>query len=610
MLVLEVKDRINLIPSGPGVYIFKDLNDVPIYIGKAKSIKKRVMSYFQDSRTLLPDKQAMVQSARSIDFLETDNEVEALLAEFNLIKKHRPKFNVSLRDDKKYPYIAITADEDFPRVIFTRDLNIPGAKYFGPFTSAKTLRITIESLRKIFPIRTCAGKTPGKGTGRPCLNFHIGMCHAPCIGNISKGEYAMIVSQIMLFLRGRHKELFVELEKRMKDYSSRQEYERAARIRDRIVALRSVLGDQKVYRMEGEFDAVAIFMGDDIACAEVFKFRYGKISSRDSFFLEIFKEAGIEMCLQYFIKAYYQNAVFIPPLIYAEQEVEDQAFLEQWLSSEKGTRVSMSVPRRGEKKRIIELVKKNARSNLELEIQKRNLGVAVDMKPLEELKRSLSMGILPKRIECYDISNISGTSAVGSMVVYIDGKASGSNYRRFKIRSVYGQDDFAMLAEVIERRFSRLVDGAAVDSFGYIPDLIIIDGGKGQVSVVKQKLIEIGWGDINVIGIAKKFEEIYKDEGLELVDLDRDSDALKLLIRIRDEAHRFAIAYHKKVRTAAMLESTIEAIPGIGRTKRMILIERFKTHQAIRLASLDDLLSIKGINKKDAENIYNFFHRF
>ncbi|MCL5985199.1 MAG: excinuclease ABC subunit UvrC [Actinobacteria bacterium] len=610
MLVSEVKEKVNLMPSGPGVYIFKDLNEVPIYIGKAKSIKKRVMSYFQDSRTLLPDKQAMLGSASSLDFLETDNEVEALLAEFNLIKKHRPKFNVSLRDDKKYPYIAITADEDFPRVIFTRDLNISGARYFGPFTSAKTLRKTIESLRKIFPIRTCAGKTPGKGTGRPCLNFHIGMCHAPCIGNISKSEYAMIVSQIMLFLKGRHKELFIELEKRMKDYSLKQEYERAAKIRDRIAALKSVLGDQKVYQMEGDFDSVAIFMGDDVACAEVFKFRYGKISLRDSFFLEIFREAGIETCLQYFIKAYYQSAVFIPPFIYIEQEVEDQAFLEQWLSSEKGTKVSLIVPKRGEKKRIIELVKKNARSNLELEVQKRNLGGAVDMKPLEELKRSLSMEIVPRRIECYDISNISGTSAVGSMVVFIDGKASRSYYRKFKIRSVSGQDDFAMLAEVIERRFSRLLDGAAVNGFGYIPDLVMVDGGKGQVSVVKQKLIEIGWGDINVIGIVKKFEEIYKDEGLELADLARNSDALKLLIKVRNEAHRFAVTYHKKVRTEVMLESTIEAIPGIGKVKRMILIEKFNTHQAIRQASLDELLSIKGINKKDAEDIYNFFHRF
>jgi excinuclease ABC subunit C len=610
MLVLEVKESANIIPSGPGVYIFKDLNDTPVYIGKAKSIRKRVMSYFQDSRTLLPDKQAMLKSASSIDFLETDNEVEALLVEFNLIKKYHPKFNVNLRDDKKYPYIAITSDEDFPRVIFTRDLCIPGAKYFGPFTSAKTLRKTIESLRKIFPIRTCAGKTPGKGTGRPCLNFHIGMCHAPCIGNISKSEYAMIITQIMLFLRGRHRELFVELERQMKDYSSKQDYEKAARIRDRIAALRSVLGDQKVYRKEGDFDAVAIFLGDDVACAEVFKFRYGKILSRDSFFLEIFKEAGVEMCLQYFIKAYYQNAVFIPPLVYIEQEVEEQDFLEQWLSSEKGTKVSLTVPKRGEKKGIIELVKKNARSDLELEIQKRGLGIAVEIKPLEELKRLLSMGILPKRIECYDISDIFGTSAVGSMVVFIDGKASRTNYRKFKVRSVYGQNDFAMLAEVIERRFSRMVDHVAVDSFGYIPDLIMIDGGKGQVSVVKQKLIEIGWGDINVIGIAKKFEEIYKDEGLGPVDMDKDSDALKLLIRIRDEAHRFAITYHKKVRSAVMLESTIEAIPGVGRAKRMILIERFKTHQDIKRASLDDLLSIKGINKRDAENIYNFFHRF
>ena len=495
-----------------------------------------------------------------------------------------------MRDYKKYPYIAITSDEDFQRVIFTRDLCIPGAKYFGPFTSAKTLRKTIESLRKIFPIRTCAGKTPGKGTGRPCLNFHIGMCHAPCIGNISKSEYAMIITQIMLFLRGRHRELFVELERQMKDYSSKQDYEKAARIRDRIAALRSVLGDQKVYRKEGDFDAVAIFLGDDVACAEVFKFRYGKILSRDSFFLEIFKEAGVEMCLQYFIKAYYQNAVFIPPLVYIEQEVEEQDFLEQWLSSEKGTKVSLTVPKRGEKKGIIELVKKNARSDLELEIQKRGLGIAVEIKPLEELKRLLSMGILPKRIECYDISDIFGTSAVGSMVVFIDGKASRTNYRKFKVRSVYGQNDFAMLAEVIERRFSRMVDHVAVDSFGYIPDLIMIDGGKGQVSVVKQKLIEIGWGDINVIGIAKKFEEIYKDEGLGPVDMDKDSDALKLLIRIRDEAHRFAITYHKKVRSAVMLESTIEAIPGVGRAKRMILIERFKTHQDIKRASLDDLL--------------------
>jgi len=270
----------------------------------------------------------------------------------------------------------------------------------------------------------------------------------------------------------------------------------------------------------------------------------------------------------------------------------------------------LTVPKRGEKKGIIELVKKNARSDLELEIQKRGLGIAVEIKPLEELKRLLSMGILPKRIECYDISDIFGTSAVGSMVVFIDGKASRTNYRKFKVRSVYGQNDFAMLAEVIERRFSRMVDHVAVDSFGYIPDLIMIDGGKGQVSVVKQKLIEIGWGDINVIGIAKKFEEIYKDEGLGPVDMDKDSDALKLLIRIRDEAHRFAITYHKKVRSAVMLESTIEAIPGVGRAKRMILIERFKTHQDIKRASLDDLLSIKGINKRDAENIYNFFHRF
>ncbi|OGX22183.1 MAG: excinuclease ABC subunit C, partial [Omnitrophica WOR_2 bacterium RBG_13_44_8] len=473
MLVSNLKNKTNLIPSGPGVYIFRDLQNNPIYIGKAKSLRKRVMSYFQDSRVLLPDKQAMLRSVNSIDFLETDNEVEALLTEFNLIKRHRPKFNVSLRDDKKYPYIAITLNEDFPRMIFTRDLDIQGARYFGPFTSAKTLRKTIESLRKIFPIRTCIGRKPGKGTGKPCLNFHIGMCNAPCIGNIGKIEYAAIVSQIVLFLKGKQGELLVELEKQMKDYSRNQEFEKAATIRDRMATLRSVLGDQKVYQMGGDFDAAAVFIGDGLACAEVFKFRYGKISSCDSFFLDIFKGAGVETCLQYFLKAYYQNAVFIPPLIYIEQEIDDHAFLEQWLSSEKGAKVLLLVPKKGEKKRIIDLVRKNARSDLELEVQKRSTAIKVDMKPIEELKNLLSMEILPRRIECYDISNISGTSAVGSMVVFIEGKASKSYYRKFRIRSVPGQDDFAMLAEVIERRFSRLVDGTANGGFGYIPDLIV-----------------------------------------------------------------------------------------------------------------------------------------
>lgn len=605
MAIPDIKERLDSIPTRPGVYLMKGEGDEVLYVGKAINLRSRLRSYFQASSALSPRVRRLVENAADLDFFVTDSELEALILECNLIKRHRPHYNVRLKDDKRYPYIKITWQEDFPRVTVVRRMQADGARYFGPYTSSAAMRQTLDLLRRIFPYLTCKRKITGTDD-RSCLYHHIGRCLAPCIGAVSKDEYRDMMQQVCLFLEGKREEIISSLRRRMESAAESMEFERAAGLRDQIDAVERVIERQRVVTTSlVDQDAVAIAGEDGEVCVQVFFVRSGKLVGHEYFLMEGTGDAEAPEILTSFLKQFYDHAAHVPPEILLPAEIEENQIIERWLGERRGGRVTLRVPRRGLKRKLVEMVEENARETLNHLMAREQIEKTRAMAGVSDLRSQLDLEAPPLRIEAYDISNIQGVAATGSMVVFIEGTPSKKDYRRFKIRAVRGPDDYAMLKEILRRRFRRATIGEAGsrDSWAELPDLIVVDGGKGQLNAALEILAEYGLDTVPAIGLAKAREEVFKPGMSDPIILPLDSAGLHLLQRLRDEAHRFAIVYHKGLRRNQSLSSVLEEIPGVGPKRRRALLRRFGSLDAIRQASLDDLASVRGMNESIARKV-------
>ncbi len=605
-------DRSHL-PTSPGVYIFKDADDGVIYVGKAKNIRSRVANYFTRSGDGRPKIAELRGRVRQIDFISTTSETEALVLEANLIKRHRPRFNASLKDDKSYPYIVVTTGDEYPRVFATRSSHDSRHRYFGPFPSAGSVHATLDVLNKTFQFRKCRGPEPGRRSGVPCLNYHIGRSSAPCIGAISKEDYDGIIADVISFLEGRVDNLIREREQKMKSAAKDMDFERAAKLRDEISALSHVRERQRAaIATEDSFDAFGAYSEGETACVQVFAVREGQITGRDSFLLNNYGESRAEDVALQFVPQYYDTAAVPREVLVQSSDRDDElATLAEHLTQLRGFHVEVRRPQRGDKRRILEMAERNAGLALEheraLDEARRNRVAST----LDALREELALPTLPLRIECYDISNTMGTNSVASMVVFQSGRPAKDQYRRFRIRTVEGADDFASMAEVIRRRLERLKAGD--EKFTPAPDLILLDGGKGQLSAVMSVVGEMGVGselpDIPFRSLAKRDEEVYEPGRPEPVILTRQSPELHLLQRVRDEAHRFANTYHKKLRGDAMTASVLDELPGVGPARKKRLLEHFGTPEAFTNASLQEIEAVPGIPGRVAREIHGRLHR-
>ena len=605
MAIPDIKGRLASIPARPGVYLMKGEADEVLYVGKAVNLRNRLRSYFQSSATRSPKVLRLVDNAADLDFFVTDSELEALILECNLIKRHRPHYNVRLKDDKRYPYIKITWQEDFPRVNVVRRMLADGARYFGPYTSSAAMRQTLDLLRRIFPYLTCKRKITGSDE-RSCLYHHIGRCLAPCIGAVSKDDYRDMMQQVCLFLEGKGEEVLASLRQRMETAAENMEFERAANLRDQIDAVERVIERQRVVSASlVDQDAIAIAREDGEVCTQVFFVRSGKLVGHEYFLMEGGGDVEEPEILSSFLKQFYDHAAHVPPEILLPAEIEENQVIERWLTERRGGKVSLRVPRRGQKRKLLEMVEENARETLSHLLAREQIERTRALSGLNDLQTQLGLHGPPLRIEAYDISNLQGVAATGSMVVFAAGAPAKSEYRRFKIRAAQGPDDYAMMQQVLRRRFRRAAaeERETQGSWAQIPDLIVVDGGKGQLNAALEVLAEQGLEGVPIIGLAKAREEIFTPAESEPVVLPRDSEALHLLQRLRDEAHRFAIVYHKAVRRSQSLSSILEEIPGIGPRRRHALLKRFTSLDAIRKASLEELSSVEGMNENMARRV-------
>ncbi len=612
---LLLKDKLQTLPTKPGVYLMKDEQGEVIYVGKAVNLRNRVRSYFHASAQHSPKLRRMVDHIADFDFIVTDSEIEALILECNLIKEHRPKYNVRLKDDKRYPYIKVTWQEDYPRVIITRRMEQDGARYFGPFTAVWAVHQTLDVLRRLFPYLTCKRKITGQDT-RACLYYHIGRCAGPCIGAISKEEYRALINHLCLFLEGRTEEIVADLRAQMRSAAEALDFERAAVLRDQIRAVEKVTERQKIVLVvEGDQDVIALAREEDDACVQVFFIRQGKLIGREYFVLAGTAEESEAEIVASFVKQFYDEAAYVPPRILLPTEIEEAPIIEAWLREKRGSKVKLHVPRRGRQRELVQMAAENAAETLASLRAQWVMDAGRSVKALAELQEHLGLEEAPTRIEGYDISNIQGTAATGSMVVFVKGVPRKSNYRRFRIRTVEGADDYAMMQEVLRRRFRRATQRISEsasgetgeDSWTIMPDLIVVDGGKGQLNATLEVLEEYGLrGEVPVISLAKKREEVFMPGCSEPLILPRDSQALYLLQRIRDEAHRFAIGYHRQLRTKKSLASMLEEVPGIGPKRRQALLQHFGSIEAIRRANIEELAAVKGMTRKAAESVKEY----
>ena len=580
----KVKSPNNL-PSKPGVYIMRDTSDTIIYIGKAKNLIKRVKSYFREKLDR-PKTQVLMSHFDSLEYIVTNSEKEALILEATLIKKHKPRYNVQLKDDKRYPYVKIT-DEEFPRLVITRNVTKNGI-YYGPFTDVGSVKQTVKFLKSLFKIRTC------RNMNGPCLNAQIDLCYAPCDKNISKKDYSEIISKIDLFFQGKYSTIINDLKKEMRDAASNEEFEKAAVIRDQISSIEEIMEKQFVDLVDDDLDqdVIAIASGEDDVIVIIMPIRNGKIVGRDDFLMMASQYDSSSEIIFAFIQQYYGYNRHIPKQILLNEEVDDKELLQDWLSDLRGNKVNINVPQKGVKLRLVKMAKKNAEI---IKHQKKKMENS-----LIELKKYLKLEKLPRIIEGYDISNISGKFAVGSKVSFKDGKPNKKRYKHYKIKTL-GPNDFAMMEELLSRRLKKIEEDPE-------PDLIVIDGGKGQLNMVCGVLDNLNLNHIPVIGLAKEFEEIYIPNSKRPIIIPKNNHALHLLQQIRDESHRFAITYHRKLRRDNIKSSSLDDIQGIGQKRKISLLKEFKTIDNIKSASIEDLAKIDNMNRKIAENVYNFFH--
>ena len=618
--IFNIQDELKKLPDQPGVYIMRDNSDTIIYIGKAKSLTKRVHQYFQPSHNEGLKKKQMVEHIDHFEYIITDSELEALVLECNLIKEHTPKYNTMLRDDKTYPYIRVTVGEEYPRVLFSRDMKKDKSRYFGPYTSAGAVKNTIDLINKIYRIRTCNRKLPRDiGVDRPCLNYHIHQCNAPCQGYVSKEEYKEQIDGVLEFLNGNYKQVMNDLQAKMEKASEDLEFEKAIEYRDLLDNVKQIAQKQKITHTDGEDkDIIALANDDTDAVVQVFFVRNGKLIGRDHFHIRIGTEENTSDVLTTFIKQFYSGTPFIPKEIMLQTRIEESDILEEWLSGKKGRKVTIKVPQRGMKEKLVELAEKNAMLVLSQDKERIKREEGRTIGAVKEIEKLLGMKNL-NRMEAYDISNINGFETVGSMIVYEKGKPKRSDYRKFKLRTVAGPDDYGSMYEVLTRRFTHgmlereeLEDKnlpSEVGSFNRFPDIIMMDGGKGQVNVCLQVLEELGL-DIPVCGMVK--DDFHRTRGLyfnnEEIPIDRHGEGFKLITRIQDEAHRFAIEYHRSLRSKTQVRSVLDDIEGIGPTRRKALMRRYQSLENIKNASVEDLARTESMNQQSAEAVFAFFH--
>jgi excinuclease ABC subunit C len=609
----DVRDKLKSLPAKPGVYLFRDEGGEVLYVGKAKTLRPRVRSYFQagtgDARHQIPQ---LVGRIADLEVIVTGSEVEALHLEQNLVKRHRPPFNVRLRDDKSFPYIAVTVEDEYPRVMFTRERHRRGVVYFGPYANAKKVRETLDVLNRVFQFRPCEGPKPGRHSGIPCLDYHIDRCHAPCVGYISQELYGELIDEVIEFLSGNTRPIVRALEQRMRDAAAEERFEDATRYRNRLFAIANLAEKQGADRREtGSIDVIGIAATGDRAAVQVFPLRGGKMIDRHAFHLENVEGQDVTTILEAFCLEYYGNAPAIPPQIVVPTDVGDVAALGEWLSERRGARVEVRAPARGEKRRLAELAAQNATLALESEAAQGEQKRLRRVEALEELREALNLESLPLRIECYDISNIQGQEIVGSMVVFQDALAKKAHYRKFAVRGLDGQDDFAAMAEVIARRFARLgVTGAEYDEgFATAPNLVVIDGGKGQLSAALAAMQAYDLPRVAVISLAKRVEEVFVPGRPDPILLDRHNPGLQLLQRIRDEAHRFALGFHRQRRAVRARESIFDTLEGVGPARRRALLQHFGSAESVLAASQDELEGVPGVPAKTARAIYAQLHK-
>jgi excinuclease ABC subunit C len=596
---MALADQLARVPDVPGVYLFRDGKAQVVYVGKAASLRSRVRSYFQESRGRDPKTDALVAQVRDLEYIVTDNELEALILESNLVKKHRPRYNIVLRDDKHYPFLKLTVDEDFPRLVVARRVQKDGAAYFGPFYPATAMRESLRLVRQLFPLRTCRIKIDGR-LERPCLQYFIHRCNAPCTGWETREGYAQTVRAVERFLQGKDEDLAVQLTREMEQAAEETKFERAARLRDRIQALNAIRERQKIISTEPvDQDVIGLARQGGDACVQLFLVRQGRLTGSESFLFDRVPGSDGEV-LSAFVRQFYARTVEPAPELLLSEEIPDAALTAEWLRQRRGGRVEMSAPQRGKRRDLVALAEQNATVALQ------NHLVARESRPqaaLEDLQQALGLPDLPHRIEAFDISTIQGSDTVASLVVWQDGEMRKDEYKRFKIRSVEGADDFASMREAVGRRFGR-----ALESGGPLPDLVLLDGGRGQLAAGMKALADLGLDDLPIAALAKRAEEVYTPDRLHPLVLDLSSPGLRALQRIRDEAHRFAITYHKRLRTRRTLTSVLDQIPGVGPTLRTNLLRSLGSARAVRDASVAQLAAVPRVTPKLAQRIHDFFH--
>ena len=612
--MFNLEEELKKLPDKPGVYIMHDKHETIIYVGKAKILKNRVRQYFQSNKNHSAKVVQMVSHIAYFEYIVTDSELEALVLECNLIKEHRPKYNTMLKDDKSYPFIKVTIGEEFPRVLFSRTMKHGTGKFFGPYTSAGAVKETIELLCKLYKVRTCSRRLPKDiGKDRPCLNYHIGQCNAPCQGYVNKDEYKKNIDKVISFLNGNYSEIINELTDKMQDCSERMEYEEAARYRDLLISVKQIAQKQKITADDAtDRDVIACAMDAEDAVVQVFFIRQGKLLGREHFHMKVATNDSRSGILSEFMKQYYGGTPYIPNVIMTQEEIEDAGTIADWLSSRKKRKVTIITPKKGDKEKMVELAHKNALMVLTKDAEKIKLEEKRTTGAMKQIADWLGLASI-RRAEAYDISNTSGVESVGSMVVFEDGRPKKNDYRKFKIKTVKGPDDYKSMREVLTRRFTRGMRERAGEEetrgFAVYPDLIMMDGGRGQVNIALEVLDELHI-NIPVCGMVK--DDNHNTRGLYYnnveIPIDRHSEGFKLITRVQDEAHRFAIEYHRSLRSKKQVSSVLDEIEGIGPARRKALMKHFLDIDKIRNANVSELMEAEGITENVAQNIYKYFH--
>jgi excinuclease ABC subunit C len=606
----NLEGKVGSLPRGSGVYLFRDESGDVLYVGKAKSLRPRVRSYFQRGGGR-PGMAQLASRIADVEVIVTRNEVEALHLEQNLVKRHRPPFNIRLRDDKSFPYIAVTLEDEYPRVMFTRERHRRGTVYFGPYANAKKVRETLDVLNRVFRFRPCEGPRPGRHSGIPCLDFHIDRCFAPCIQAISPEEYGRVIDGVIEFLSGDTAPIQRELEERMREAAADERFEEAARYRNRLFSIRHLAERQAAdQRAVGTVDVIGLAIEGDEAAVQVFPLRDGKMIDRYGFHLENVVQGDAQSVLEAFVVEFYGSAPSVPPQVLVPQGTGDTAPLAAFLSERRGSRVEVRAPARGEKRRLVELAVENARLALDADTAQREEQRLRRVAALEDLRECLNLESLPLRIECFDVSNIQGEAVVASMVVFVDGRPKNAHYRTFAIRGVQGSaDDVGAMREVIARRFARARDGEPDESFSRMPNLVVVDGGRGQLAAALAAMEELDLPRVAFIALAKREEEVYVPGTSAPIRLSRSSPALQLLQRARDEAHRVALRYHRRRRGTKAMETIFETLEGVGPVRRRAILRHFGSVERFLDASQEELEGVAGLPQKTARALYQQLHK-